>query len=170
MSHELVASLIVVLKEEVRAFDGLRSAMDRSRGSFVSLGARRLEAGIQDLQVHAQTIRDLESKRSRIADQLQQQLGLEGSPAVSRITPLVPDALGTSLRHAADAAAEAARRVRIECQVGTRLLRLSEEANAGIIESLLGLCHDHHRNASYDRNARSQSTEMPGGSIISGTA
>ncbi len=169
MSHELVVSLIVLLKEEVRAFDGLHGAMARSRGAFVSVGARRLETGIQDLQAHARRIRDLESKRSTIADELRQQLGLEGSPQVSRIAPLLPDELGRSLRHAANAAAAAARRVRTECHVGTRLLRLSEQANTGIIESLLGL-GDHHRNASYDHNARSQSTDMPGGSIISGTA
>jgi hypothetical protein len=171
MSPELVVSLIGVLKEQIRAFDGLRAVMARSRGAFVSLGAPRLEAGLQGIESHAQKLADLEFKRGKIVEKLQQQLRLSGSAQVSRIAPLLPDNLGRSLRYAAAAAAEAARRMRIECQVGSRLLRLSEEANIGIIESLLGVRNDHRGgNASYDRNARSQSTEMPGGNIISGTA
>ena len=171
MSHELVVSLIGVLEEQARAFDGLRNVMARSRGAFVALGALRLEAGTQGLESHAEKLADLEFKRGKVVDKLQKHLGLAGSAQVSRIAPLLPDNLGRSLRHAADAATEAARRMRIECQVGSRLLKLSEEANIGIIESLLGLRSDHlGGSTSYDRNARSQSTDVPGVNIISGTA
>jgi len=168
MSHELVANLISTLEEQSRAFDHLQGAMAKTRGAFTSLGARRLQAGIENLDEPSLQLADLESKRGQIVDQLRQALGLDGAVQVSDITPRLPGRVARALQHAADTAAEAARRLRVECHVGTRLLRLSEEANAGIIESLLGLNRD--GNAFYDSNARWQSIDMPGGSLISGTA
>ena len=168
MSHELVVSLIGVLEEQSRAFDHLQGAMAQTRGAFTSLGARRLQAGIEDLDEQSLKIADLESKRDQIVGQLRKQLGVDGEVRISGITPRLPAHLARALQHAADTATEAARRLRVECHVGTRLLKLSEEANAGIIESLLGLSRD--GNAFYDCNARSKSTDMPGGSLISGTA
>ncbi len=168
MSHDLVLILIGVLRSQARAFDALRKVMAQNRGAFVSLGAHGLQTGIEELDSPAMDLADLEAKRQRIIEELGPELGFEGDPCVSRITPLLPDDLGRSLRHAADTAAEAARRVHVECRVGTRLLRLSEDVNASIIESLLGLGQGH--NAFYDRNARCQPTDTPGGSIVSGTA
>ena len=168
MSGELVVNLIGVLEEQAHALGRLHDAMAKTRGAFTSLGARRLQTVIEDLDEHALELADLESKRGKIADELRQALGLQGAVRVSRITPLLPRHLARSLQHAADTAAEAARRLHVECQVGTRLLSLSEEANAGIIESLLGLNRD--GNAFYDCNARTKSTDMPGGNLISGTA
>ena len=168
MSHELVINLIGVLEQQARALDGLHDAMAKTRGAFTSLGARRLQAAIEDLDEHALKLAELESERSKIVDGLRQALGLEGAAQVSRIAPRLPGNLARSLQHAAGTAAEAARRLRIQCEVGTHLLRLSEEANAGIIEALLGL--NHGCNAFYDCNARFKSTDMPGGNLISGTA
>lgn len=168
MSHELVINLISILEDQAHALGRLHDAMAKTRGAFTSVGARRLQEVIENLDEHALELADLESKRGTIVDELRQALGLQGVIRVSRITPLLPGHLARSLQHAADTAVEAARRLRVECQVGTRLLSLSEEANAGIIESLLGLNRD--GNAFYDCNARTKSTDMPGGNLISGTA
>lgn len=168
MSHELVVNLISVLEEQSRVFDHLQRAMAETRGAFTSVGARRLQAGIEGLDEHSLKLADLEAKRARIVDQLRHALGLKGAVQISGIKPRLPRHLAHNLQHAADTAADAARRLRVECHVGARLLRLSEEANAGIIESLLGLNRD--SSASYDCNARSKSTDMPGGSLVSGTA
>lgn len=168
MSHELVANLIDVLDEQSRAFGQMHGAMAKARGAFTSVGARRLQAGIEDLEEQSLKLADLESKRTRIVDRLRQECGIDGALQVSDIKPELPASLARALQHAADTAAVAARRLRVECHVGTRLLRLSEDANAGIIESLLGLNRD--SSACYDCNARSTSTETPGGSLISGTA
>ncbi|MHC4512493.1 MAG: flagellar export chaperone FlgN [Planctomycetota bacterium] len=168
MSHELVTNLIGVLEEQAHAFGRLRDAMTKTRGAFTSLGARRLQAAIEDLHEHALKLAKLESGRGKIVDGLRQALGLEGAAQVSRIAPRLPASLARPLQQAAGTAAAAARRLRTECEVGTHLLRLSEDANAGIIESLLGL--NHGCNAFYDCNARSKSADMPGGNLISGTA
>lgn len=168
MSHDLVTELTDILGEQARYLDRLQDAMAKTRGAFTSVGARRLQAGIEELQEHSTRLTDLEARRNKIVGELQRELGLGGSARVSRIKPRLPMHLARSLQHAADNASEAARRLRVECQVGSRLLSLSEEANIGILESLLGLSRS--GNASYDCNARSKSTDMPGGSLISGTA
>jgi hypothetical protein len=166
--QDLVIDLIGILEEQARYLGRLQDAMTKTRGAFTSVGARRLQAGVEGLEEHSTKLMDLESRRSQIVADLQRTLGLGGEARVSRIKPRLPARLARQLQQAADSAGEAARRLRVECQVGTRLLSLSEEANIGIIESLLGLSRD--GNTSYDRNARSQSTDMPGGNLISGTA
>jgi hypothetical protein len=168
MSHDLIFALIGILEEQSRSFDQMRSAMAKARGAFTSIGARRLQAGIENLEERSLKLLDLESKRSKVVDQLQRALGNDGALRVSDIKPGLPVGLARTLQHAADTAAKAAQQLRVECQVGTRLLRLSEDANAGIIEALLGLSHD--SSAFYDSNARWKSADTPGGSLISGTA
>ena len=168
MLHDLANELITVLRAQARSLAALCEALLRNRSSFVALGAKHLEAGTEKLDGHVHNVGRLEQRREEVVDKLQEELGASGDLRVSILLPLLPREQATALRQASDAAGEAARRVHAECQVGTRLLRLSEQVNAGIIESLLGLNRDN--NARYDCNARSEPAGVPGGSIVSSTA
>ncbi len=168
MLHDLLINLIDVLEDQSRALDRLRNAMADVRGAFASLGARRLQAGIDSLQEHSSRLTALEARRSKLVGQVRQTLQLDDAAPLSGIKAQLPDHLAAALQNAADNLSEAARRLRIECQIGSRLLDLSEVVNATIIESLLGLSR-RDGGACYDCNAQPHSTDTVGGSLISGT-
>ncbi len=90
---------------------------------------------------------------------------------VTRIAAVLPQALGRSLRAAADDATSAAKTVRVEITLGERLLRFTQQAHDSLLGQLAAQAQKPNAVATYDRNARSRAglgAGVPAGKLIDG--
>ncbi len=170
--NDLIDQLIDILKLETRAMGQLQAAMGRNRIAFVSISASPLLNGIENLEPQWAVLEGLEERREALLETLVEE-GLAGTQItgkfrVSKLIPELPAYLGRRLRDAADAADTTSRRIRAETNASARLLRVSQQANDGVIRALTR--SDEEELTSYDRKAKSVGTGTPGGRLVLGTA
>ena len=147
-----ISELTNLLTDEAKALEALRAAMASNRTAFVAIRAPNLESGISAMEPQWERLKSLERRRETIGAELSRELGLTGRVRVSKIIERAPVALGNRLRAAADAADQAARKIRAETLAGARLLRLSKQTHEGIVRSLAGEPTASH--LGYDKKAR----------------
>ncbi len=167
MRHEQLArSLQQLLDREAKALTGIRKAMVENRTVFVSLGANKLNVGVQSLDKHWQHIAEMEEQREAIAKEMQTLAGSKQPLSLARILLDLPMDLHDQLQASAKLAKKEAQLVRVENIVGTRLLKLSEQANESILHGIIDL---NRKGTGYDCHARSTAATQTQGNLISGT-
>lgn len=164
--HDLVDQLIRLLESEAQSLDKLRAAMQGSRTHWLALRPSELQSSIDQHQKMAESCALTEERRSAVAREIGDLLGVPGTTTVSRLSSRLPGPLAARLRTAAGKAARAAHGLRRESGMAARLLDFSQRSQESMFRSLGQLSDGQAR--SYDRNAKAVVQARAIGCLVDG--
>ncbi|MCY2957200.1 MAG: hypothetical protein NT107_09210 [Planctomycetota bacterium] len=175
--REIADQLIQSFDVSTHLLDAMRVELEQRRAHWVSARPSTLATPAQMLEASAKQLATEDVRRGKLlataASLLPALPGLDAAQrrvTVSRIAPELPFGLAARLRQSAAMATKAARAVRGEVALGTRLLAFAARAEDSMLSDLAKQQVDTN---GYDRNARRVSTALvtgttPAGRLIDG--